>query len=686
MADYLENTEIFAWMPLIGFDKNLSDKGVSDFLNRTQFLPHGINLFLFHADIVHKYTGLTEEVILPPDNCNYYASPYNEERSRQEWTNYDLKTLLDHLNSRGIDPYLSIMGIDLGNQFHQEWIYEHPEILGHYRTFKGGIHALKRFKDGTYYEDFFVEQVCRVMEDYGFRGLHVADIFCPTSILCDGDFSFDMLEQFSMHTHIKIPDDIASKNDESFEAITRRSDWIWENHRQQWIQFYAWRWETFWKKVCDRLHAIGRKVYVLGMYCTDPFETLYCYGVDLKRIVNAGVDYLMPNMAANGGALRHNRPWRYYEQANMMPLTDAFVEGSKKINMLSVKDVTEEWDMIHHNPVLLERDINFLLSYHRQVPNGRKRCLDGFNICLSDGIYKDEWEWIGKRITGALDKLPKKSLAPTYVWSDHAHYGLLPEYIQTRRWSLHKFMWELSKLGSVNNSIVRAEHITENSGDLFIPNFDLLSEDEKNFIANYRGGSVICTASIENGFHPETYGIHPDIYFEDRNSVYKNCAFAFNLIIESKENILKALEEEDRSPEISDPFNAEESHNTLSDYMPFQKVSIGFLKACASLLRENIGKLIFSNHTVIPSLMEDGAIRMMIINDDWYHYANATITIKDHQIKEIKNVSQYPLLPIKFSDNKTFNWTSSTKSNGSHTFKVLVPQTGISIVDVYLDD
>lgn len=685
MKNPINNADIFCWMPLIGFDRDLKDKGVCAFLEKTQFIPDAVNVFLFHPDIVHNHNAITQTTILPPDNCSYYASPYNEERNRQEWTNQDLKILIDNLNQRNIAPFLSIMGIDLQNQFHKEWVYDHPEILGHYRDCKGGIYPLKRFSDGTYYEDFFIEKLCQVLTDYGFQGVHIADGFCPPGMINDGDFSYDMIEQFSKYTGISIPEHIATKNLEDFKTITKRGDWIWEHHREEWIQFHAWRWESFWKKVCTRLHAINKKVFVMGMYCTDPFETLYYFGIDLKRIVSAGVDYLMPNMAANAGTLRKNRPWRYYEHANMMPLTDAFTERSKKINMLGVKDVTEEWDMIHHNPVLLERDINFLLSFYRHTPNGPKRCLDGFNICLSDGINKEEWAWLTKNIQGALTKLPQKSLAPTLVWSDHGHYSLLPEYIQTRRWSMSKFMWELSKLGSVCNAIVRSEHITESSGDLFIPNFDLLSETEKHKIAAYKGGSIICTASIENGFSPEMYGIHPTIYFEDTNSVYKNCAFAYNISIDDKQSILESLNRIDDNPIITDPFHAEESHYTLSDFMPFQKISSGFLEACALLMKENYKKYFQSDYTILPSLMENGAIRMMIINDDWQHYANATITITNNSIREIKNITQFPILPVKFSNNENFSCTASTESKGCNTFKVIVPQTGISIVDVYLN-
>ena len=84
-------SEIFAWMPAIGFDKDKPDKGVSELLERMQFVPDAVSVFMFHSDIVHQYKGLDSKEVFPPDFCGYYANPYNEERRRQDWTNFDLK-------------------------------------------------------------------------------------------------------------------------------------------------------------------------------------------------------------------------------------------------------------------------------------------------------------------------------------------------------------------------------------------------------------------------------------------------------------------------------------------------------------------------------------------------------------------------------------------------------------------
>ena len=187
--------EIFTWMPIIGFDREAEDKGVAALIERMGFVPHGVSVFMFHPDIIHFHAGLEHEVAFPPDFCAYYANPYNEERRRQEWSNYDLKTLADKLNEAGTEAYLGIMGVDLENKFHQEWLSEHPEVKNHLRHAKCSLLVLKRMADGSYYEDFFADQVCRILADYGFAGLHVTDNFCPQgSTLYCGDFSRDMLE------------------------------------------------------------------------------------------------------------------------------------------------------------------------------------------------------------------------------------------------------------------------------------------------------------------------------------------------------------------------------------------------------------------------------------------------------------------------------------------------------------
>ncbi len=681
--NYYDKAEIFAWTPLLGFDKDAPDKGVSNFIERTQFNLHGVSLFVFAADIVHQHTGMDKVRILPPDNCAYHACPYNEERKRQEWTNHDLRDLLTEFRKKGIQSYMSIMGTDGGNKFHNDWLEEHPELKNDAFDWSWSLFVLKRFKDGTYYEDFFADKVCETMLDYGFDGLHVSDNFCPQArSLYMSDYTADMAGQFMDHTGIKLPDEIGIDGEDTPEKKIARRDWIWKNHKLEWINFYSWRWESFWKKIADRLHAIGKKIFVLGMYCTDPFETLFVKGIDLRKIVKSGVDYLMPNMAANGSSIARIRPWRYFEWLTMIPLTDAFCETSRNLNMLGVKDAAEEWDLLHYAPSFLERDLYYLPAFFRFLPDGTlKRSLDGFNVCLADGIYKDEWKWLKDRFDIGFDQTPNGFINPTFVWSDNMIYNLLPEYCENRRWPAHKFMYEINELGAHTGAMVRAEHITDACGNLFVPDFDVLSAEEQKKILEYKGGAVIGTISANKKNLLD--GVKCDIYFEDHDTPFVNAAFAFNMQIENKDAILDLLPEDDDT-EIIDPETVEDSNNPYRGKpIPYQKVSIGFKKALAALVKASYMDNFTSEYPFFGMKMKDGAIRLYVINNDRLHYSDAIITSKRY-IKEVKNVSKFPLLPVKFSETGTFGFQAQDYPGDLRTFRVPVTQGSISIVDVYL--
>lgn len=680
--------EIHVWMPMIGFDRTAADQGVGRLLERMSFVPNGVSAFLFHPDIVNQHAGMAVERTLPPDNCSYYGSPRNEERCRQDWTNYDLRALLARLTAAGVAPYLGIMGIELGNRWHREWLCEHPEVRVASRTGEWGFNVLKRLADGTYYEDFFVDRLCAVLTDYGFAGLQVADCFCPSSAdLHDGDFSADMFDQFIAHAGLAVPGELsASLHDDSLARRNQRGDWIWASCREAWVEFNAWRWTGFWKKVCDRLHAIGRKVIVLGMYCTDPFETLYCKGVDLRRLVQAGVDYLMPNIVPTGLRLQlPELPDRFQRYMTLAPLTAAFVPDGKLLSLLGVKDATEEWDVLHHAPCLLERDIYTLLSYQTATGTGLRRCLTGLMICLGDGIRGEEWRWLRERLEIGFVEGIKRVLAPTLVWSDAALYNTLPAYIRTRRWTTHRFYYEMAERGTLCGAVLRSEHLATAEGCLFVPNFDLLSAAEKAAVAAYRRGPVVGTAALE-GFAPADHGIRPDIYFEDRFSSYPLCAFAFNTTLENRDAIIALAQADDGTENLKgNPADAAEHGNVLVETLTFCKVTTGFRAACALLLKTAGSSLFTCNLPLLPMLMADGRYRLYLSNPELNSYGYANVTA-ERPIKHVANISTYPVLPVKFMATASagVGWMDQESDGTQRTFRVKVTPGGVTILDVVL--
>ncbi|MDF2717583.1 MAG: hypothetical protein K0R28_4508, partial [Paenibacillus sp.] len=306
MESVQRDHEMFIWTPLIGFDKEQQDRGVQEYYSTIGFKPDGISLFLFCPDIVHHHDGMERERVLPPDNCNYYGNVRNEIRDIQPWTNFELRELVAGLESRGAETYMGIMGVYVNNNDpdspsayntgHREWLADHKELMGVWTVGTASLHVLKRFKDGTYYEDFFLAKLREALNDYGFSGLHVSDNFCPpgsAGSARNGDYSDDMVEQFTAHTGIKLPDEIsASVDDRDREGIRKRGTYIWNRYKWEWLGFLTWRWASFWEKICKGLHEDGKKVIVNNAWCSEPFEAIYRYGIDYKKLYAAGVYYI----------------------------------------------------------------------------------------------------------------------------------------------------------------------------------------------------------------------------------------------------------------------------------------------------------------------------------------------------------------------------------------------------------
>ncbi|GBG07734.1 hypothetical protein PAT3040_02294 [Paenibacillus agaridevorans] len=686
----LKNGKVFIWMQLLGFDREDSDRGAARFLDQTGFLPDGACALLFHPDFVNQYKGMDEEYELPADNCAYYGIPRNAERERQPWTNYNLRDLSGNLSDSGTGLYAGIMGVSIGDSFHQEWISDHPELQFHTRGGKRrGLFALKRFKNGAYYEDFFVEQLCRTLVDYGFKGIHLADGFSPSGNIYHGDYSTDMVTQFIDHTGLILPDGIvAALGDDEAEAEDARADWIWKNVRAEWIEFMCWRWESFFKKICARVHAIGREVMVLGMYCTDPFETKYCLGTDLARIMNAGVDYLTANILPTSCFIAS--PWDtqdYYFHRYMAiaPITAAHIRQGHLVSMVGLQDATEEWDMMKHVPCLHERDLYTMMAYQLAEKGGSRRALEGYFLCLGDGIKRADWDWERERMEIAFSADVDRTLSPTMLWSDHAYENMLAEYIQTRRWTPFKLFYELAKAGTHCGACVRSEDLDSFTGTLLVPDFDMLSLEEQRKVAAYDRGAVVCTAHA--GFEPAAYGIQPTILFADRFSNRPLTAFAFGASPDedTRAAIEALLTQDDGKPNLEgDPADAPDFPYTLVDTLPFVKVTTGFRDALARLLLDIGDCPLTCDKPYLAYRLKDGTCRLYLFNDNDVHYRRAFVTMKE-PVADTRTVSSFPILPVRYKDAATGGLTHHYVGGSTYkqSFEVKLQPGGVTLIDVY---
>lgn len=691
----MENMSLTVWMNLLGFDKNDPDSGAKRFLNTTGVKPDAICALLCHADFFNLHEGMEKEYVLPPDNCAYFGIPRNSERKRQEWTNYDLRRLVKNLAEEGVEFYAGIFGNTLKNAFHKEWALEHREVLRIDRRGEegaSGIFALKRLKDGSYYEDFFIDKVCKTLTDYGMTGIHLADGFCPGrgGMLHNMEFSTDFVDQFVTHSGITLPPEIMEgmgKDDK--ETVNRRADWIYRHKRAEWARFNMWRWEVFFRKLSSRLHAIGKKVSVLGMYCTDPFETIYCLGTDLKRIIGAGVDRITANILPTSVyfAGADDRPYEFHKYMAIAPTTAAHIGNSDKlISMVGVHDPTEEWSMIHHQPTLHERDLYTMMAYYTVDKNGYRRSLSGYMMCLGDGLSKSDWEWERVRMEAATSAKVRRTLSVAMLWSENANDRMLDEFIRTRRWTPHKHFYEITKHGEMLGATVTPDALDSYEGTILVPNLDMLTECEQKAVASYKGGAVICT--VLDGFDEGKLGIKPEISFSDPYSNMPMRAFAFGKGVseEFKEEIEALISVDDGQKNLPlDLLNVEEPDNTLFDTLVFSKVNEGFVLALTRLTKEMNSAPLHVDKPNIQLELEDGGYRVYIYNDSLVKYHHAFVKARK-KIREVKSVSLFPVLPPRYINEATGALHHLyTSGETTSSFETKMQPGGVTILDVYID-
>lgn len=674
---------INVWMQLLGFEKNDPDCGAERFLAQAGVVPDNVCALLFHPDFVHLHRGMETEYTLFPDNCAYRAIPRNTERAREDWTNYNLRTLARALKARGVGLYAGIMGAYVEDMYHDEWLSHHEELRATSIRGPRELMCLKRFKDGTYYEDFFAQKLVQVLVDYDLAGIHLADAFCPSAHLYKSDYSTDMVEQFTAHTGVVLPQSIAdTMGDDSPAAASARQSYLWGERRAEWIGFWEWRWEAFFRKLCDAVHAVGKQVWILGMYCSDPFETRYVYGFDTRAVMDAGVDVITANILPSSVNFENPAFPYYFHRMHMdLPLLRAQL-GEKHgiLSMVGVQDAAEEWSVLAHAPVRLERDIYTTTAFVGGGEDGCERATDGLFFCLGDGLTEREWSVLTNRAGIGFSGEIAQPYSPMLLWSDTANERMLPAYVETRRTSAHKQAFEIFRAGTPLSGALRSEHLSTFKGTLFVPNYDLLTQEEREALAAC-GQPFVGTAPAN---FPLLFN-RPAYVCQDWNSDYPMKAFLYgaDLSYDERAEIDEMLgAEEPFTPAAALP--EREIHPPIEE-LPFTALSAGFVRATALMLRAAM-RVHFPVTCDMPMLalgMKDGTDRLYLYNPHDNGYVNACVT-SEQEITNAHVASAYPVLPVKFFHKEKLTGLfdfENTPTSGKE-FKVKLAPDGVTVVDI----
>lgn len=517
------------WIELIGFDNTLPDYGVREYLSRMPVKPEFVSLLLFDAELVHTHAGLERDFQLGDLQCSYYGRPFNEERKRQDWTAFQLRGLVSELKKNGLEVFPSFFDFVVtpdrarSHEVRRRevvWIDSHPELLNVDRTGKrrdGDFCVWKHLADGTLYEDFFVRQLIAFLKDYGFTGFHGSDGFGhPRLALCKGDFSPDMTEQFARAAKLELPD----------LPTPELADWILAHKREAWSRFHAERHAAFWRKVASALKREGLRCYLNTCWTRDPFEALFRYGVDYRKLASCGVDGFFAEASA---AVRELEGWNDIEPdcldqcLAIIQRTKAMIPATPLVLLGCTKDGMEQYDALRHAPTWMRAESYAL---NNLFCDGT-RCTEGVLICLGDGIAPGEWRTIDAVHTLALSGASSAPLPPVMhtVWSDRAFdrefAAYAAESAAERLPSSNTLLTEMLHAGAALVSQLTIDRLAGENEKLPLAVFDpgFFPEDEWALVKKRAGLLFLAGAMRDGGFRIELWENGREIFRESAEPV-----------------------------------------------------------------------------------------------------------------------------------------------------------------------
>ncbi|MBQ9920617.1 MAG: hypothetical protein IJO52_00390 [Clostridia bacterium] len=494
------------WIELIGFDCEAKDYGVDHFFDVTSGNIEGITFLFSNIDFVNLHDGITGKTLQPCD-CSYGATLYSEERKRQPWTDVQLKGLVSELHKRGVKVTFSFFnlftyGNDNGELTLGEFCKNHEELWD--RGPKGdkiyGINVLKHLGDKLY-EDYLFSQINRVISDYGFDGVHLADgisTFRPS--VQNGDFSDDIVGQFMSFSGISLPERAESKKD----YISRRKEII-TKYYFRYLTFLSERWKSFYDKLYSTVNGI---VILNNAWTCNPFEALYRYGFDYSKISShkafgvmlEDVSPTMPilSKADNAGydSTDEDCAGYHYKYMLMQMACKTCMKNTNIMALTSVKDTTEQWDILRHSPMELAR--NIARRKNTYIFNGQyETCIEKPVFCLSNGLSKSDWTWLHSLFDNADRGGMEKVCGYTVVFSQNQIYREVESYIKERRLSSSEINYRLMLNGLDIGCMSDYQSIEMLNSPVIITNYHLLDEAERKTVARIKSPLVVMGEKVD---------------------------------------------------------------------------------------------------------------------------------------------------------------------------------------------
>lgn len=407
------------------FNPILKDYGLNAYMRKLGFKPTVLVFLNFFVDFLHEHQGVDDS------SLNRMTVGQRGTPSEHQWTKRDLFHLLAMIRQEGIRPVLGILAStksDVWKDVNIQWNYD--EILqtkrGGETMWGGAINPLKRFKDGTYYEDEFIRGLMQVILDYGFEGYVAGDgmlgLRGPRETLLDTDFSTDMVVQFAEYHGIPIPE---------FADYDERADYIVKNYFAEWTAFYVHRWGTHVNKVSKALRRHQKSFMAIDSWSRNPEELITAFGIDYKVLYENGLEAVFVQ-ARETNKWRKHREGEYVREENSVYtfLTHKTYEPRLTYYWAEATiNLPEFWNSVLDLPHVLERETYGYL-WTTSFANGRfSKTTEGICVIWGNDLTEQQWAWLVQRWDAAYAQIEtiKRPIGLTLLWNEKGMGELVPE-------------------------------------------------------------------------------------------------------------------------------------------------------------------------------------------------------------------------------------------------------------------
>ncbi len=571
--------ETWIWTELLAFDREKPDYGVEEYLERIGFPVDGITFLLSSMDFILLHDGMEKEHVLFPDVCSRQGHEENEERKRQEWTNYELRGLIAGLKKHGIKVFCSIFILNMHDRYHKEWGTAHPELrMGDkIHGIDNAFSMLARLKDGTLFEDIFLERLSKVVPDYDFDGWHGPDGQGPGWNLTHSDSSDQFVFQFAEYLGDGVlPAEFLREMDGSEEEMARRLDYIWKNFNREWADFTSKRWVSLWTKAAHAMHALGREVMINSPFAKSIFESIFYFGLDYRALAGVGIDYVLMETVSTSLALIAGEPERIFDYRGSLAEFKACMPDAKLIFLDPVKDVLENWDALRHVPARLERD-TWLLANETILRHGELvRCADGLLTCVGDGINRYEWTQLGKMYANAYSMESRESGEMLWLCDPGIFDPLRDDHRKHGTWPPYHIVSQLVETQGLDiSSACTPESLDSLTRPLLVPGFDLLGDSVKQTLLSKKGTPVVLIGNfLSEAVPPDADGVFCTLHD----------GYRIGCVILNGTGIRIPMEPAERLPE----FSWLEYNRFVRNRCPRMSVPEAFWDAAGKLIRSRL--------------------------------------------------------------------------------------------------